>query len=205
MKILLTILLTLATHFATAADPVGRIFFSPEQRIQLDALRTKKAVASPVRDEPIPETVTYNGIVRRSDGKTTVWINDEALSETSLLNKQSLVGKVGRDGRILLQASQAAIQLKVGQSATVFSGKVEESFTPKNTSAEKKKTQERTETTPLPASQSASKDIPPELLEALQQAAARERDKTAVPAVKPGAQNNNEAPTAEEQRKIPLN
>lgn len=130
MRRLMTIIVIgLAAQCAQAADPVGRIFFTPEQRAQLDALRAKKAVASQTRDEPVPETITYNGIVRSSDGKTTVWINDEALSESALLNKQSIVGRVGRDGRITLQAPQAAVRLKVGQSATLFSGKVDESFT----------------------------------------------------------------------------
>lgn len=92
-------------------------------------LRKQKAVASQKRDEPVPETVTYSGIVRNSEGKATVWINDEALSEADLRNKQSIVGRIGRDGQITLQAPQTAVQLKVGQSATLFSGKVDESFT----------------------------------------------------------------------------
>lgn len=115
---------------AQAADSApGRIFFTPEQRAQLDILRKQKAVASQKRDEPVPETVTYSGIVRNSEGKATVWINDEALSEADLRNKQSIVGRIGRDGQITLQAPQTAVQLKVGQSATLFSGKVDESFT----------------------------------------------------------------------------
>jgi hypothetical protein len=175
-RLLAVIALGLAAQTAQAADPVGRIFFTPEQRTQLDALRTKKAVASQVRDEPIPETVTYNGIVRSSDGKTTVWINDEALSESGLSNKQSIVGSVGRDGRITLQAPQAAVQLKVGQSATLFSGKVAESFTTKRAESEKTKPP-ATGAKPAPAQ--TSREIPPELLEALRQAAAR--DKSAMP------------------------
>ncbi len=126
MRTLCVIFLMLAAPLAQAADPVGRIFFTPEQRAQLDNLRTQKAVASRVRDEPVPETVTYNGIVRRSDGKATIWINNEALSETDLRNRQSMIGRIGRDGRISLQSP--AVELKVGQSATTFSGKVDESF-----------------------------------------------------------------------------
>ncbi len=140
-RLLIIATLGLAAQCAQAADPVGRIFFTPEQRAQLDALRAKKAVTSQIRDEPVPETITYNGIVRSSDGKTTVWINDEALSESGLLNKQSIVGRVGRDGRITLQAPQAAVRLKVGQSATLFSGKVEESFTQNPAPATKAKSE----------------------------------------------------------------
>lgn len=129
-KLLPIMALGLATQWVQAADPsVGRIFFTPEQRTQLDSLRKQKAVASQKRDEPIPETVTYSGIVRRSDGKATVWINDEALSEADLRNKKSIIGRIGRDGQITLQAPQTAVELKVGQSATLFSGKVDESYT----------------------------------------------------------------------------
>ncbi len=142
MKLLALVAFALTVQLAQAAELPGRIFFTPEQRAQLDTLRQQKAVASQARDEPIPETVTYNGIVRRSDGKTTVWVNDEALSETGLLNKQSIVGRVGRDGQITLQA--AAVQLKVGQSATLFTGKVDESFAQRKVTAPK---QGATETT----------------------------------------------------------
>jgi hypothetical protein len=130
MKLLTVIALGLVTLSVQAADPAaGRIFFTPEQRTQLDMLRKQKAIASQARDEPVPETITFNGIVRRNDGKTTVWLNNEALSESALQNKQSIVGSIGRDGLITLQAPQTAVRLKVGQSATLFSGKVDESFT----------------------------------------------------------------------------
>ena len=134
MKWLAALLLLVIMPIVRAADPVpiGRIFFTPEQRAQLDLLRTQKAVASQVRDEPIPENVTYNGIVRRSDGKTTVWVNNEAMTDAELRVKQSIVGRVDRNGRILLQTPQATgaaqLQLKVGQSAELLSGKIDETY-----------------------------------------------------------------------------
>lgn len=134
MKPLTALLLLAFSQLAQAADPapIGRIFFSPEQRAQLDVLRTQKAVATQVRDEPVPENVTYNGIVRRSDGKATVWINNEALTDTELRVKQSIVGRIDRSGQILLQTPQvsgaAQLQLKVGQTAELLSGKVDETY-----------------------------------------------------------------------------
>lgn len=133
MKRFTALLLLLIAPVTQAADPapIGRIFFTPEQRAQLDTLRTQKAVASQVRDEPIPENVTYNGIVRRSDGKTTVWVNNEAMTDAELRVKQSIVGRVDRNGRILLQTPAAGtgpLQLKVGQSAELLSGKIDETY-----------------------------------------------------------------------------
>lgn len=133
MKSLLAALMLLMPLVASGADaPLGRLFFTPDQRAQLDMLRTKRVVASQTKDEPAPEVVTYNGIVRRSDGKTTVWVNNEALSEADLRDKPAIAGRVSRDGRIVLQAAQPGpttkTQLKVGQTAELLSGQVAESY-----------------------------------------------------------------------------
>ena len=133
MKSLLAALILLMPLVASGADaPLGRLFFTPDQRAQLDMLRTKRVVASQTKEEPAPEVVTYNGIVRRSDGKTTVWVNNQALSEADLRDKPAIAGRVGRDGRIVLQAAQsgttAKTQLKVGQTAELLSGQVAESY-----------------------------------------------------------------------------
>lgn len=132
MRLLPALLLLIFAQLAPAAEPLGRLFYTPEQRTQLDALRTQRVVATQVRDEPVPENVTYNGIVRRSDGKTTVWVNNEAMTEAELRVKQSIVGRVDRNGRILLQTPQASgaaqLQLKVGQSAELLSGKIDEPY-----------------------------------------------------------------------------
>lgn len=129
-SLLLSPLLPLAANAAEPA-PLGRLFFTPEQRVQLDGLRTKKVVATQTKEEPPPENVTYSGIVQRGDGKTTVWVNSKALSERDIRDSASLVGRIERDGRILVQPAQgtaASLRLKVGQSAELLSGKVEEKF-----------------------------------------------------------------------------
>lgn len=126
------VLLIVQTAPASAAESFGRLFFTPEQRSQLDTLRIKKVVATQVKDEPPPEVVSYNGIVRRADGKTTVWVNSKPLSEKEIRDATSLVGRVERDGRILVQGAQGgnsnALRLKVGQSAELLSGQVAEPF-----------------------------------------------------------------------------
>ena len=136
MRALLAILILLLPLAATAAEPLGRLFFTPEQRAQLDTLRTKKVVAAQVKDEPAPEFVTYSGIITRGDGKTTVWVNNKALSEVDMRDTASLVGRVERDGRILVQSGQAAnapaLRLKVGQRAELGTGRIEENYTVTN-------------------------------------------------------------------------
>ena len=154
---------------AHAADAIGRIFFTPAQRAQLDLARSQKIVATQAKDELIPEFVTYNGIVRHSDGKATVWVNNRAMSDAELSTAQPLTGRIDRSGQILLQAPQAAgsLQLKVGQSAELLSGRVGEAYampraTPAAKTAQKEKPEAANGTaapaqTPQPAADSGSK------------------------------------------------
>ena len=62
--------------------PLGRLFLTPEQRAALDNARRNKirseAVAAAVVKTPKPpsaRTVLINGVVKRSDGETIVWVN----------------------------------------------------------------------------------------------------------------------------------
>ena len=72
------LVLTLLAPPAIAAEPIGRLFYTPDQRVTLDTARSKRgrnAVDTEKVEEPAPptpEVVTYGGMVRRSDGQTTV-------------------------------------------------------------------------------------------------------------------------------------
>lgn len=205
MRLIIAILLLAGAQLAQAADPVGRIFYTPEERARLDALRTQRAVATQVRNDPIPEYVTFNGIVRRSDGQATVWVNGESLSEAELRNKQTIIGRIGRNGQILVQTPQAAatsqVRLKVGQSAELLSGRVNELYAtqpaePASKSKPEAKPKADTDTptqTPEPPDTKAGatpapKEIPPELLEALRNAAVRNNPATPATTESPSPQ-----------------
>jgi hypothetical protein len=70
---LLLVALLLATPAAHAADAdLGRLFYTPQQRAELDRKRATNAVEAEVVVESL---VTVNGRVSRSSGKTTTWIN----------------------------------------------------------------------------------------------------------------------------------
>jgi hypothetical protein len=52
---------------------VGKIFLSPEQRLQIDqAPGSRNLNAEPDKGNSVN---TINGVVRRSDGHTVVWVN----------------------------------------------------------------------------------------------------------------------------------
>ena len=64
---------------ACAEDELGRLFFTPERRQILDRQRELNIQET----QAIPEepTFTINGIVTRSSGKQTTWINGVAQNE----------------------------------------------------------------------------------------------------------------------------
>jgi len=127
---------------APAAESLGRLFFSPEQRSTLDTLRSKKTrvvLETETPNEkpppaPTPEVVTYGGIVRRSDGNATVWINNRAIEDKDVRSGSTIVGRVRPDGSVSVQSSQSgrAVDLKVGQRAELLSGSVEEGYARRN-------------------------------------------------------------------------
>lgn len=68
----------LAVAGPAAAEPLGRLFFSPEQRATLD--RQRRGDAS--RPGPEGTAMRLDGIVARSGGRTTVWINGRPRYDT---------------------------------------------------------------------------------------------------------------------------
>jgi len=120
---------------AHSAPPLGRLFFTPVERAQLDIARSQKkapaptTVAEPVQaPPPAPQIVSYGGIVRRSDGKSMLWINNRLVEEKEALAGLNLKGRVRPDGSVTLQVpeSGSSIDVKVGQSVELHSGKLAE-------------------------------------------------------------------------------
>lgn len=121
---------------ASAAGPMDRLFYTPQQRAHLDALRTQRALrppaAAPQARDAVPPApvVTFSGLVRRSDGRSTVWINNDAIHDRGTPDQHALRARVEHDGaaRITLPQQAASVRLKVGQSADLATGRIDESY-----------------------------------------------------------------------------
>ena len=120
-----------------AQEPLGRLFFTPAQRASLDIARTRRAQTTLPGDRsedaaattPVAQSVTFNGMVRRSDGKSTIWINGRPFNESEQTSGP-VVGRIRQDGGILLQLPQSgrSMELKVGQTVELLSGTIEEGY-----------------------------------------------------------------------------
>lgn len=86
MKHLLSLMIFLLLGNASEAclaQELGRLFFSPEQRQALDARRRARMPDRPNTPIVVSPTTRMDGYVQRKNGKSTVWVNGEALPETA--------------------------------------------------------------------------------------------------------------------------
>ncbi|MDZ7595212.1 MAG: hypothetical protein U0932_11230 [Thiobacillus sp.] len=83
-----------------AADP-GRLFYTPDQRAQLEAARARNVtqVRPAAPDTGAPPPVRYDGVVIRSDGKTTRWVDGQPQLDASGVTGLK-PGQIRADGRV---------------------------------------------------------------------------------------------------------
>lgn len=76
--------LSLLASPASQAEPIelGRLFYTPAQRAQLESARARNLTqrASPKQPQAIraPAPLRFDGVVIRSDGKSTRWVDGKA-------------------------------------------------------------------------------------------------------------------------------
>lgn len=125
---------SLLPHTVQSAE-LERLFFSPAQRAQLDTMRAqrdRRGAQTTDGEQPGPQgpdAVTYDGVVRRTDGKSTVWLNGKPVNDRTRNNDVNVVGVRG-DGAVTIAVPQAdrAASLRVGQTLDVNSGTIEEPY-----------------------------------------------------------------------------
>ena len=122
----LALLLALSLAGPAAAQELGRLFFTPEQRTALDARRAARLPDKPAATAESP-TTRVDGYVKRSSGKSTVWVDGEALPDglqTEGLRVQRgsdptrVTVTVGEDGR--------RIVLRIGETLDRATGTVKD-------------------------------------------------------------------------------
>ena len=102
------------------AKPLGRLFYTPAQRAQLDTARKTMPMNSGAAEEtPSAPDYNLNGIVTRSDGKRSVWMNNRM--EHGAI-------KSGSQTPMQVQIPGGEVKLKVGQSIDPATGQVIESY-----------------------------------------------------------------------------
>lgn len=141
-RVALCALLPLTAEANTEA--FGRLFLTPAQRAALDEARRHKVtdtpkplvkkpvMARPAKPEPPRPSgnVVLNGIVRRSDGESTIWVNGVAMPSDAQTGKVQVAPVSGQTGVVQVPNSQAGsrVELKVGQKLDMSNGTVTENY-----------------------------------------------------------------------------
>jgi len=84
-----------------AQDLPGRLFYTPDQRDQLEAARARNVtqVRQATPDAGTPPPIRYDGVVIRSDGKTTRWVDGQPQLDASGVAGLK-PGQIRADGRV---------------------------------------------------------------------------------------------------------
>jgi hypothetical protein len=111
------------------AESLGRLFFTPEQRVILDNARKQKIEVKVEEEATVPQLITLNGMVKRSDGASTIWVNQKAVTGQHSASGLTVVN-TGNQGNVVLQLPQSTdtVKLKVGQNLDMTSGEISESY-----------------------------------------------------------------------------
>lgn len=110
------ILLAMAWPPACSADEtLGRLFFSPEQRKSLDHRRQLKPAGNEA-PEGRP-ALTINGLLTRSNGQRTSWVNGVARNENERSASIVVVAHQNDPGRVVLSGTDLpATNARVGET-----------------------------------------------------------------------------------------
>ena len=115
-----------AASTAAAAQELGRLFFTPEQRAELDAQRKARVPDKPAAALLESPSTTLDGYVKRSNGQSTVWLNGEPVTEGADARRAQVVPSPNDPSRATLTVGETGrrIPLKVGESLDRATGKV---------------------------------------------------------------------------------
>ncbi|MBN8473559.1 hypothetical protein [Sulfuritalea sp.] len=114
--------LTLLAPAGAAETPeLGRLFFTPERRLALERQRTHN-----VREAQTLQgtTMSLDGVVQRSSGKSTVWINRQAQNENDggRTGVSAAVSAKTPGSALLAPGEEAPARLKVGEALNRATG-----------------------------------------------------------------------------------
>lgn len=108
-----------------SAQELGRLFFTPEQRAALDARRKARVPDKPAAVPTVESPLTrVQGAVQRSGGRSTVWVNGEAIPEQPRGEGPRVEART--PGRVSVPVGENAqrFDLRVGETLDRGSGEV---------------------------------------------------------------------------------
>lgn len=106
---------------AADAEELGRLFYTPERRAALERQRTFNVQEAQTLQGT---TMSLDGVVYRSSGKTTVWINrqDQNEGDSARTGVSAVVSPKTPGSALLAPGEEAPAELKVGETINRATG-----------------------------------------------------------------------------------
>ncbi|MBT9613672.1 MAG: hypothetical protein IV108_10455 [Burkholderiales bacterium] len=118
----LAVLLICVYPLAAQAETLGRLFHTPEQRALLDLARKSTPLnATGEPDAASGQGLSVSGVVTRSDGRRSTWVNGRVEHDAAITHKQDR-------SQVWVKLPGGEVKLKVGQSLDPATGQVAEGY-----------------------------------------------------------------------------
>ena len=112
------------SHAAFDADDLGKLFTDKKQRAQIDAARSGNLDFESKRTNK----VNVSGYMKRSDGKSVVWVNGGNTLEKSRLGEIRVHQKtIGKDKKVTVSVDGKTARIKPGETWLKETGNVVDS------------------------------------------------------------------------------
>ena len=124
MKRLLMVLVVLGSPGVGHAEDLGRLFFTPDQRAALDARRKARVPDRPNVITTVSPTTRLDGYVKRQGGRSTVFVNGDAVLEGTA--DAPVVDPERRGGRVPVTSGEGGqrVELRPGETLDRDTGQV---------------------------------------------------------------------------------
>jgi len=111
---LLLVVVALSSGSQVLAEPLGRLFLTPERRATLERQRQLNIQSAQTLEGTV---MSLDGIVTRSSGKTTVWINQHPQHENAAgTGVTATLATKAPGGAVLTPSDEAPTPLRVGEA-----------------------------------------------------------------------------------------
>jgi hypothetical protein len=111
----------LPAHAEERQDELGRLFFTPERRQALD--RQRQLNIKEKQEIPEDPTLTINGLVTRSSGKRSTWINGVLQNENESPSGVTVTPNRRDPGKIIVKSTDTpAAPARVGETVNRNTG-----------------------------------------------------------------------------------
>lgn len=126
---LLAIAALLATDVAIAQEEtLGRLFYTSKQRAALNA-NIRSVTEKPQKRTPIARAVTLSGVVTRSDGERTVWVDGRAYHKGDPKDVRVIINSGDpASAQLKVRGVRKRMPVRVGQKLDPASGNTSERY-----------------------------------------------------------------------------